>query len=130
LYVLLLLAFTSCNKTMKILCFSFVVKVDREKQLIVIDEMMEAISLDELQDQLPSHQPRYIFYSYKMVHPDERLSYPLVFIFYTPRDSQMDLQMLYASSKIKLQREANATKAFEIRELDELTEEWLKERLQ
>lgn len=105
------------------------VKVDREKQLVCVDELLDEISVDELQEQLPGHQPRYIVYSYKMVHDDKRISYPMCFIFYTPRDSQMELQIMYAGSKRALQREADLTRVYEVRELDELTEEWLREKL-
>lgn len=105
------------------------VKVDREKQLVCIDEQIEDITIDDLQEQLPGHQPRYIIYSYKMIHDDQRVSYPMCFIFYTPRDSQIELQMMYAGTKRALAREADLTKTYEIRELDELTEDWLKENL-
>lgn len=105
------------------------VKVDREKQLVCIDEQFDDIKIDDLQEELPGHQPRYIVYSYKMVHDDQRISYPMCFIFYTPRDSQMELQVMYAGTKRALQREADLTKTYEIRELDELTEEWLRENL-
>lgn len=105
------------------------VKVDREKQLVCVDELLDEISVDELQEQLPGHQPRYIVYSYKMVHDDNRISYPMCFIFYTPRDSLMELQIMYAGSKRALQREADLTRVYEVRELDELTEDWLKEKL-
>lgn len=104
-------------------------KVDREKQLVCVDELLDEISVDDLQEQLPGHQPRYIVYSYKMVHADNRISYPMCFIFYTPRDSQMELQIMYAGTKRALQREADLTRVYEVRELDELTEEWLKEKL-
>ena len=81
-----------------------------------------------MQNELP-HQPRYIVYSYKMVHEDQRISYPMCFIFYTPRDSQMELQVMYAGTKQALQQEADLSKTYEIRELEDLTEEWLKENL-
>ena len=64
-----------------------------------------------------------------MEHADGRVSFPMCFIFYTPRDIQMELQVLYAGMKLVLQREAELTKVFEVRELEELTEEWLKEKL-
>lgn len=105
------------------------VKVDREKQLVCVDELLDEITIDDLQEQLPGHQPRYIVYSYKMIHSDNRVSYPMCFIFYTPRDSQMELQIMYAGTKRALQREADLTRSYEIRELDELTEDWLKEKL-
>lgn len=64
-----------------------------------------------------------------MMHADGRISYPMCFIFYTPRDSQIELQIMYAGTKLALQREAELTRTYEIRELEELTEEWLKEKL-
>ncbi|XP_050514330.1 glia maturation factor beta [Diabrotica virgifera virgifera] len=108
---------------------ALVLKVDREKQEIIIDEKLEDISIDQLQDILPSHQPRYVVLSYRQEHRDGRISYPLCFIFFTPRDSHAELQMMYAGSKIALQKEAELTRSFEIRELEDLTEEWLLEKL-
>ncbi|XP_029407166.2 glia maturation factor beta isoform X1 [Bactrocera dorsalis] len=108
---------------------ALILKVDREKQLVILDELLEDISVDELQETLPGHQPRYIIYTYKMIHDDQRISYPMCFIFYTPRDSQIELQMMYACTKSALQREVDLTRVYEIRELDELTEEWLREKL-
>lgn len=60
---------------------------------------------------------------------EDRVSYPICFIFYTPRDSMMELQMLYARSKLLLQKEADLTKSFEIREMEDFTEEWLRSKL-
>lgn len=122
-------------------------KVDREKQRVVLDEFHEDISVDDLRDELPGHQPRFICYSYRMEHEDKRISYPICFIFYTPRDSQvrvyyffieqwinwfsfqMDLQMLYAGTKTALVRAADLTRVYEIRELEDFTEEWLQDKL-
>lgn len=104
-------------------------KIDREKQLVLVEEFFDDISLESLQELLPSHQPRYVIYSYRMVHLDDRVSYPLCFIFYTPRDSKMDLQIMYAGTKRAMQQEINIQKVYEVRELEELTEDWLKEKL-
>ncbi|KAH8352302.1 hypothetical protein KR084_003371, partial [Drosophila pseudotakahashii] len=108
---------------------ALILKVDREKQTVVLDEFIDDISVDDLREQLPGHHPRYVIYTYKMVHDDQRVSYPMCFIFYTPRDSQIELQMMYACTKGALQREVNLTRVYEIRELDELTEEWLRAKL-
>lgn len=67
----------------------YAVKVDREKQKVVLDEFHEDISVEDLRDELPGHQPRYVVYSYRMEHDDKRVSYPICFIFYTPRDSRV-----------------------------------------
>ncbi|KAL0267497.1 UNVERIFIED_CONTAM: hypothetical protein PYX00_009750 [Menopon gallinae] len=108
---------------------ALVLKVEREKQRICIDQIIEDVSIDELRDILPSHQPRYVVYSYRMEHRDGRVSFPMCFIYITPRDSQMELQIMYAGTKLALQKEAGLTRVYEVRELEELTEEWLKEKL-
>jgi len=108
---------------------ALLLKVDREKQKICVDDLIEDVQIEELQEIIPEHEPRYIVYSYKMEHSDGRISYPMCFIFYTPRDIQMELQVLYAGMKLVLQREAGLTRVYEVRELEELTEDWLKEKL-
>ena len=42
----------------------------------------------------------------------------------------MELQMMYAGSKLSLVKEAGITKVFEFRDLEDFTEEWLIEQLQ
>ena len=48
---------------------------------------------------------------------------------YVLPDSQMELQIMYAGTKLALQKEADLTRVYEVRELDELTEQWLQEKL-
>lgn len=80
--------FFDCFYKQKKLKLPFSVKIDREKQEVIVDELINDISVDELQEQLPGHQPRFVIYQYKMIHAD-RVSYPLSFIFFSPRDSQV-----------------------------------------
>lgn len=108
---------------------ALVFKIDKEKKLVVTDELFEDIKLDDLQEHLPSHQPRYILFNYRMTHSDNRISNPIVFIFYTPRDSQPDLQVLYASMKVLLTREVGLPRVYEVRDIDDLTEDWLQGKL-
>uniref|UniRef100_A0A8D9AKE2 Glia maturation factor beta n=1 Tax=Cacopsylla melanoneura TaxID=428564 RepID=A0A8D9AKE2_9HEMI len=108
---------------------ALILKVDREKQRICIDDLMEDVTLDELREILPGHQPRYVIYSCRMEHGDGRVSYPMSFIYITPRDAQMALQIMYAGTKLALQHEADLTRVYEVRELEELTDEWLKDCL-
>ncbi|BES94684.1 unnamed protein product [Nesidiocoris tenuis] len=108
---------------------ALILKVDRDTQTICIDELVEDTTLDDLQDVLPGHQPRYMIYTCKMTHSDGRTSYPMCFIYVTPRDCQTELQIMYAGSKIALQKEVGLSHVYEVRELEELTEEWLLEKL-
>jgi len=43
--------------------------------------------------------------------------------------NHLTLQMMYAGTKLSLVKEADLTKVFEIRDLEELTDEWLKLKL-
>merc|ERR1711862_656208 len=74
---------------------AFLMKIDK-------DTLEHDIEADELPDLLPAATPRYLAYSYKYVHKEgqhERVSYPLVFIFYCPPGINPSLNMMYASTK-------------------------------
>ena len=82
---------------------AMVMKVDKETRTIVMDEMLEDIeSLEELRDSLPDHQPRFVVYACCLAHSDGRESYPMCFIFCSPRDCKPEMQMMYAGSKLEL----------------------------
>ncbi|KAI5611783.1 glia maturation factor beta, partial [Silurus asotus] len=124
---------------------AIIMKIDKDRQLVVLDEEYEDISPDELKDELPERQPRYplllfltcthtqthtfLVYSYKYQHDDGRVSYPLCFIFSSPVGCKPEQQMMYAGSKNKLVQTVELTKVFEIRNTEDLTEEWLREKL-
>lgn len=110
---------------------ALILKVDNETHTVYVDEELDDLeSVDELRAELPEHQPRFVIYSCKMEHSDGRVSFPMVFIFSTPQDAKPQLQMMYAGSKLSLVKETDLTKVYEVRELDELTDEWLVEKLQ
>ncbi|KAM6912199.1 glia maturation factor beta [Xenentodon cancila] len=112
---------------------AIVMKIDKDKQLVILDEEHEDISPDDLKDELPERQPRsqrtFVVYSYKYQHDDGRVSYPLCFIFSSPVGCRPEQQMMYAGSKNKLVQTVELTKVFEIRNTEDLTEEWLREKL-
>ncbi|XP_034381284.1 glia maturation factor beta [Cyclopterus lumpus] len=108
---------------------AIVMKIDKEKQLVILEEEHADISLDDLRDILPERQPRFIVYSYKYLHDDGRISYPLCFIFSSPVGCKPEQQMMYAGSKNQLVTTVGMSKVFEIRNTEDLTEEWLKEKL-
>ena len=62
------------------------VKVDSETHTVYVDEHLEDLDgVDELRAELSEHQPRFVIYSCKIEHSDGRISYPMVFIFSTPK---------------------------------------------
>ncbi|XP_056914683.1 glia maturation factor beta isoform X1 [Takifugu flavidus] len=132
---------------------AIIMKIDKDKQLVILEEEHEDISPDDLKDELPERQPRFIVYSYKYQHDDGRVSYPLCFIFSSPVGKESrpacfcmcpaslwlmsvfpagcrpEQQMMYAGSKNKLVHTVQLSKVFEIRNTEDLTEEWLREKL-
>ncbi|KAF6077593.1 glia maturation factor gamma [Phyllostomus discolor] len=104
-------------------------KVDKDRQMVVLEEEFQNISPEELKMELPERQPRFVVYSYKYAHEDGRVSYPLCFIFSSPVGCKPEQQMMYAGSKNRLVQTAELTKVFEIRTTDDLTEAWLQEKL-
>ncbi|XP_012932799.1 glia maturation factor gamma isoform X3 [Heterocephalus glaber] len=123
---------------------AIIMKVDKDRQMVVLEEELQVvtccllsyvyfwpqnISPEELKLELPERQPRFVVYSYKYVHEDGRVSYPLCFIFSSPVGCKPEQQMMYAGSKNRLVQTAELTKVFEIRTTDDLTEAWLQEKL-
>jgi predicted DNA-binding protein len=108
---------------------AIIMKIIAEEQKIVLDEEFDDVSLEDVAAELPERQPRYCAYSYAYKHDDGRVSYPLCFIFVSPEGCKPEIQMMYAGSKNALVKMGQFTKVFETRNVEELTEDWLKEKL-
>jgi len=109
--------------------YALILKINKEKLEVQIEDTLEDQTIDNIASSLPDSAPRYILYSYNHKHPDGRVSMPLVFIFYCPRDINPTLSMLYASTKTRLINELQVMKTFDIQIAEELTENWLKNKL-
>lgn len=109
---------------------ALILKIDPVKKELMLDgELMEGVSPEDLKDELPEHQPRFVLYSFPFNHEDARVSYPLCLIFSTPRDAKTELMVMYAGTKLELVKQADVTKVYELRDLDDLCHDWLKEKL-
>lgn len=104
-------------------------KVDPKRLMVVLDQELDDVSLEQLQDELPSAVPRYIAYSYRYVHKDDRVSFPLVMIYYSPPQIKPELAMMYSSSLQQLYTHLQIQKVFDVRKPSEMTEEWLRSKL-
>jgi len=109
---------------------AIIMKVVKDTRTIVIDEEYEDCTIDEVRDELPDSQPRFVVFSYAYEHDDGRKSYPLCFIFITPLGCNPEQQMMYAGSMKSLVTELGLTKVFEVRNVEDMTEDWLREKLQ
>jgi len=108
---------------------AFTMKIDKDKLMILEDEAFENVSIEELASELPETQPRYVVYSYRHER-DGRVSFPLIFIYYSPTGVKPEMHMMYASSKVNLVQKLDlAGKVFDVRVADEMTLDWLKDKL-
>ncbi|KAI9251850.1 hypothetical protein BDA99DRAFT_563542 [Phascolomyces articulosus] len=108
---------------------AFVLQIDRKQLKIVEDEVYDNISIEDLVEELPENSPRYIVLSYELIHSDGRKNFPLVFIYWTPSTAKPEINMIYASAKTYLQEKIDVIKGFDIREADQLTDEFLEKSL-
>jgi hypothetical protein len=95
---------------------------------LVVEETLEDCTIEEIRNELPAQQPRFVIISYEMKHSDGRNSYPLALIFYSPSGCSPEQRMLYAGSRNVLVHEGQLTKSSEVRELDEISNELLEEK--
>ncbi|KAG0729145.1 Glia maturation factor gamma [Chionoecetes opilio] len=109
---------------------AIIMKVNQQAGEIVLEDEVDDIEdVEALRSSIPDTQPRYVLISWRIQHSDGRVSFPMAFIFTTPRDCQPQLQMMYAGSYNHVVKECELTKVFQIRDLDELDEEWIQTNL-
>jgi len=95
---------------------AFVVKVNKQTLEMEEENTFSNISLEDLAEELPESKPRYIVISYKLEHPEGRISYPLVLINWAPNASETGLLTLHASALMNFQNTADVSKVIDIRE--------------
>ncbi|CAH8520211.1 unnamed protein product [Schistosoma rodhaini] len=109
---------------------ALILKIDKEALTIEPEQTLEDITIKNLKDSLPYHQPRYILLSYRYEKEDGRVTFPYCLLFSTPMGSATNLKMMYTASLTNLMHKSGVTKVFELRELEDLSDEWLKENLE
>lgn len=111
------------------------------------DGVVEVESIDDLVDELPDNTPRYVLVSYHLTHDDGRQASPLFLVYWIPRTASTELSTLYvrfpthtkkkrlvltgdkASAKVWFTEKCDVSKVLEIRDADDLTTEYIEERL-
>jgi len=108
---------------------AILLKIISAESKIVIEEEYEDCTIEELAEELPECQPRYLVYSHVYNHADGRVTYPLCFVYYCPRGCKPDQLMRYAGSRGSIEAASDIRKVFELRDKEEFTEDWLLEKL-
>eukprot|EP00051_Salpingoeca_urceolata_P016159 m.213285 g.213285 ORF g.213285 m.213285 type:complete len:143 (+) comp18603_c2_seq1:3005-3433(+) len=109
---------------------AIIMKIDMKGLVVTIeDEMDEVEDIEEVGRELPEFSPRYLAYSFAHDHGDGRMSYPLVFVYYCPPGVKPQQNMIYAGTKPSVVQALEITKVFEIRDVEDMTEEWLHSKI-
>ncbi|BFZ58935.1 hypothetical protein PYCC9005_006003 [Savitreella phatthalungensis] len=85
--------------------------------------------VEELVDELPDNTPRFVLVSWALTHGDGRQSSPLFVVFWIPRTASTEMSTLYASAKVWFTEKCDVSKVFEIRDADDLTRDYIEEKL-
>eukprot|EP00794_Sanderia_malayensis_P019836 gene19836-21778_t len=101
--------------------FAIICKIDADKLLVEEDTALteealdfgsDGLTLEDVANILPAHQPRYLIYSSVLNHSDGRVSFPLSFIFASPSGCKPEMSMMYAGSKLELVNHLDMTREF------------------
>uniref|UniRef100_A0AC35TGL5 ADF-H domain-containing protein n=1 Tax=Rhabditophanes sp. KR3021 TaxID=114890 RepID=A0AC35TGL5_9BILA len=109
---------------------TLILKIDRTTHELGVEEELLDTSVDELTQALPAQQPRFLVVNYPMVADDGRAIFPICFVYFSPVGCNPEVQMLYAGSKNMIVNECQLPKNFELRDLDDLSHDYFKTRLQ
>jgi hypothetical protein len=77
-------------------------------------------SLQDISDDLPENQPRFILLSYPMTLSSGRMSVPYVMLNYLPANTKQETRMLYAGAKELMRNTAEVNRIIEISEAEEV----------
>ena len=108
---------------------AIILTINKNDLIVEIEDTLEDVTMDDLLMEMPDTVPRFVIYSYKYTWDDGRVSYPLFLLFWCPPGINTVSNMLYASTKVPLVQKLGITKEFDIRNPDDFTEDWIKNKL-
>lgn len=100
------------------------------QEIELVAEYPEGKHLDELINQLPSSEARFIIHMPERIHADERKSYPIVLIAYSPKGLSPQSNIIYTNSRSVIVRDFQIPFTWDIKRKLEMGDEELKERFE
>lgn len=75
---------------------ALVCKIDKDKRLMVVSDYLENTNWDDIVEAIGEIQPRFVFILCEILHKDDRKSYPISLLYYSPETSSTELNLLYS----------------------------------
>ncbi|KAG9396224.1 Glia maturation factor beta [Carpediemonas membranifera] len=99
---------------------------------LAVEENEDDCEPEDVGELLPLTEPRFVLYSYKWTRDDGRVQFPLILIYYKPRESHSPtMNLVYSSSMNSIMETCNvAGKVFDVNLADEITDDWLQKKLE
>lgn len=76
--------------------------------------------MQDLSDDLPDNQPRFILLSYPLTMSSGRMSVPYVLVAYMPSTTSSEQRMLYAGAKELMRKEAETGRVIDIEDAEDI----------
>ncbi|KAF7304948.1 ADF-H domain-containing protein [Mycena kentingensis (nom. inval.)] len=92
------------------------IKINKAQLTMEVVEEYDAVSIEELAEELPANSPRYVLLTYELKHKDGRTSWPLVLLDWKPMSSEIGMLTLHASALLDFQSTADVSKVIELRD--------------
>ncbi|CAF1067389.1 unnamed protein product [Adineta ricciae] len=106
---------------------AMILRCDMKTNQVVIDKELKDINVEQLIEELPSREPRFILHSHELKHADGRVQYPLNLILYIPDGCGTNNRFTYASTANAVSASSGITRIIELRE--DISAEWLSKEL-
>lgn len=94
-------------------------EIDKETHEVRPEDGAVIGSLDELAEELPPNNPRFVVLSYPHTTADGRLKSPLVLVYWRPPTCGQQSKMLYAAAVELIREKAGVSKLIEVTDEDE-----------
>jgi hypothetical protein len=78
----------------------------------VVDDVLEGTTWEEIQEEMSETQPRFVFIICPVEHKDDRKSYPVCQIYYSPEGCPTETNMLYSRMKVPIEKKYNIQYTF------------------
>ena len=108
---------------------ALIFKINATTLTYELEEELPQTTLEDVAESLPDTQPRYVILSYEYKHQDQRVSYPLIFVYWSPLNVKPETHMLYAAAKQGLQQVSGVTKQWDIRDDGCFTDAGMRDKL-
>jgi len=109
---------------------ALIIRIDHNANELKIEEQFKGLaSCEVFAEKLDETEPRYLLYIHKVAYADGRVQYPIAFMVFLPETMPTHLKVMYTRPVVTLTDTFKVPKHIMLDDPEDLTAEWLEERL-